>query len=270
MTGFFFADQSCAEHYFKKARYGEYATFLLGPKGYTMDQWGRNDGRIKDAIWKWWEGKSNCTGRAPTFTSRTHPREPEANVPSETDREEKEDAEAMKILRASFDGEEDTVDSVFEKMRGLLKVNRVVKEEVKEIKVPVSDLRFTQSKCSPHFRCVHRKLGDCPYRCPLRPIQDMTKDIVNGMDPSTQPWAVLTVVQLHGRLWSIDNRRLSAMKDAQKQIRETGGERVIWAKIRVFDFWPDEFQRFYKHLDHGAGPNDGKHIHVNRKRQRSP
>lgn len=210
------------------------------------------------------ESAQGFTRNAPTLQV---PRESEANVPSETDREEKEDAEAMKFIRAYFDGEEDTVDSVFEKIRGLLKVNRVVKEEIKEIKVPVGDLRFTQSSCSFYFRCLHRKFGDCPHGCPLRSTQDMTEDIVRGMDPSTQPWAVLTVVQLHGRLWSIDNRRLSAMKDAQKRIRETGGERVVWAKIRVFDFWPDEFQRFHKHLGHGAGPNDGKHIHVNRKRQ---
>lgn len=69
VTGFFLAEKSYAENYFKKLKCGEYATFLLGPKGYTMDQWGRNCGRIKDAIWTWRKRKSRCTGTAPWIWS---------------------------------------------------------------------------------------------------------------------------------------------------------------------------------------------------------
>ena len=82
---------------------------------------------------------------------------------------------------------------------------------------------------------------------------------LNG--PSKEDRAILDVVKMSGRLWSIDNRRLYAFVEAQRLLREHGSDRVIYTRIRVFT-WLPQFDRFINCMAYGEIPEGGKSIHV--------
>lgn len=88
---------------------------------------------------------------------------------------------------------------------------------------------------------------------------------MDGMDPSEKSWAVLDVIMKDGLLWTIDHRRLYAMKEAQKMIRARNQERTIFARIRVH-VWKPQFDRFLDRVSHRCRPGDGQEIFVKRQR----
>ena len=140
------------------------------------------------------------------------------------------------------------MESVFEK-----------KETV--MKVPATELRFTQRRCSFYFRCMHRRLSSECRHCPTRSVQDTAEEIVNGMDPSNKDWAMLDVVKQDGVLRFIDNRRLFAFQEAQRQLREKGQERTVWVRVRTYS-WHPQFNRFLKHMAYWDEPGGGEDIEV--------
>ena len=105
-------------------------------------------------------------------------------------------------------------------------------------------------------------------------MEDLTRRIVDDEHYLRRnEWCTLDVMVRKGVYFSIDNRRLLAMKQAQERL---GQQRVVNASIRAYH-WPEKFDIFLKneakeslaahakfadHLSHSLGPNDGKHIEV--------
>ena len=84
-------------------------------------------------------------------------------------------------------------------------------------RVPVDSLRYTQESCSSWFCCG-------------RPLEQTIDLFVNGAIPAEFPWCVLRVVRRNGLLLSMDNRRLYALREAQRQIRKSDPCRVLYAR----------------------------------------
>ena len=51
-------------------------------------------------------------------------------------------------------------------------------------------------------------------------VSEAVDEFVRGSDPAELPWCVLRVIRRAGLLLSVDNRRLYAMKEAQRKIQE--------------------------------------------------
>merc|ERR1712129_460542 len=109
-------------------------------------------------------------------------------------------------------------------------------------------LRYTQRGCSELFGCG-------------RPLRDAIDEFVRGSDPAELPWCVLSVIRRAGLLLSVDNRRLFAMQEAQRRIRELDPAKVLYARVKLYD-WLPVFDRFCVHLDHRCAASDGKNIHL--------
>lgn len=87
------------------------------------------------------------------------------------------------------------------------------------------------------------------------------KDIVNGMDPSERKWAELNVVLYKQKLRSLDNRRLSAMREAQERLRAAGSFRKVYARVHVQE-WTEEMTQFLRKFNNW----DGNQIYRKRRR----
>ena len=65
----------------------------------------------------------------------------------------------------------------------------------------------------------------------------------------------------NGLLFSLDNRRLWALKEAQKQIRINDSDKQIFAKAQLY-IWDPAFDVFLRHVDHSCSVADGVDIRV--------
>ncbi|CAE7655836.1 unnamed protein product [Symbiodinium sp. CCMP2592] len=254
VEGFFFSVLEDARHFFNRVKYGEWPAALIAG-GKQVEAWSYSRKNMFDSAWKWWS-EARATGSAVPESEESPPPCDAINLEADA-----EGIEMVKWIKASFNGEEDTVERVFEKMRREIQSN--IKQEEIILTVPVSEVLFTQKQCHPYFRCEcerRRMSYECQH-CPTRSVQRTAEEIVRGMDPSTEKWAMLEVVMYHGRFRSIDNRRLAAFRRAQELLREQGSERVVRTRIRVF-VWRDEFWRFWDHMDYRNDPDGGESIHI--------
>ena len=264
VSGFFFDQREEAQSFFSSVRFGEWPAALLGPDGKEIDHWHqRYSKNIARSVWKWWS-QSRAKGLLSLASTALQPelqdRDDKDCIKLEAD---VQGIDMVEFIKASFLGKEDTVESVFEKMRA--NIHATVKEEEVTMTVPVSELLYTQRKCSRFFRCMHRLLSNMCSRCCTRSVEDTAEEVVKGMDPSKEDWARLDVVRYRGRLRSIENRRLYAFRHAQEILREQGSERVVQARIRVF-VWKEQFDRFLQHMHYMDDPDGGGSIYVSRKR----
>eukprot|EP00415_Alexandrium_ostenfeldii_P001437 UN1437 len=116
------------------------------------------------------------------------------------------------------------------------------------VTVPVDALRFSQENCSAKFRCG-------------RLLPETIDAFVRGLDPRTQEWCVLNVIKRRGLLISNDNRRLYAMKEALRILREQDPAAMMWVRVRVY-VWAPAFDTHLDHLAHRCGATDGRRIRV--------
>lgn len=123
---------------------------------------------------------------------------------------------------------------------------KVKEETLDPLTLPVDALRFTQHGCSGKFKCG-------------RSVSETIKLFVQGLQPTTQSWCILDVIRRNGLLLSNANRRLYAMKEAQRQLRENDPAAVIWVHVRIHT-WVAAFDTFLQHCDHACTDADGKCI----------
>jgi len=108
--------------------------------------------------------------------------------------------------------------------------------------IPCHAVRYTQQECSARFSCG-------------RSLAATIDDIAAGRhNPLTSDFLSLNVVYLGDVPYSIDNRRLYCLKQAQ----ELMPWRQMFIKARVHNLW-DVLHRF---LDHFDTHTDGQWIHV--------
>ena len=175
VCGHFFDSCSNARTYFEQIKYGEWPAVLLGPDGREIDSWHCcYNNKLSCAVEEWWCKRTAACPAAPQVpasqTSRPNFRaHKDDGVGLDADAE---GIEMVEAIRASFNGVTDTVDSVFEKLRGSLHLRGEVKDEEVIIKVPVSELRFTQKACSSHFQCACWCPSNWCRSCPTRSLED--------------------------------------------------------------------------------------------------
>lgn len=113
----------------------------------------------------------------------------------------------------------------------------------------VDSLRFTQTGCSEVFQCG-------------RTLEQTACELAdNGTKDSLPDWCELRVVRRNGINWSCDNRRLWALKEAQRRLRESDPSATLQVETRLF-LWHAAFDVFMSHVDHGMSRCDGKSIKV--------
>ena len=157
------------------------------------------------------------------------------------------------LLGSAFnkDGEQIMSDEVFqhirEALRGESARNCVKEEQFEHIRVPVDSLRFTHNSCGATFRHCGRTL------------EETADKFVEGLDPCTAPWCELRVVRRNGLLLSLDNRRLWAMQEAQRRIRDQDPSKILWVRVKLF-MWDPAFDVFLEHLNHSCSGADGHQI----------
>ena len=71
-----------------------------------------------------------------------------------------------------------------------------------------------------------------------RRVSDAVQAFVQGLLPTTQEWCTLDVIRRNGLLLSNDNRRLHAMKEAQRQLRKQDPAAVLWVNVRIYTWEP--------------------------------
>ena len=113
-----------------------------------------------------------------------------------------------------------------------------------ECEIPVRELRYSQRTCGSHFRCGRR-------------CEDLVRDLhAQKVDARTSNFLVLDVIRKRDRrgrnvLWSLDNRRLWALKKFQQYAQ---GE--VKCRVRFQgDF--EALKRFERNFDTDC---DGRHI----------
>jgi len=196
------------------------------------------------------------SGQAPSSSASAMLQEREDSIRLLAD---PEDVEIGKAVNSR--GEDVPLETVFseiyEALQGELAQQSTVKHEDFELAtLPVDSLRYTQESCSPTFKCGRR-------------LVESIDAFVRGMDPSKQPWCILRVVRRNGLLLSVDNRRLHAMKEAQRILRERDPTVVVWARAKLYT-WTAALDAFLSHLDHRCLATDGQNIRVRAaKRHRS-
>ena len=149
--------------------------------------------------------------------------------------------------------EKGSVDRILIGMRKVLRGSmmqapEVLKQQFEAIRVPVDALRYTQKSCRAVFTDG-------------RPLKKMAHDIATGLEVPTSSWWVLRVMKRNGLLFSLDNRRLWALKEAQKQIRINDSDKQIFAKAQLY-IWDPAFDVFLRHVDHSCSVADGVDIRV--------
>lgn len=123
--------------------------------------------------------------------------------------------------------------------------------------VDVDSLRFTQSGCSEVFQCG-------------RTLEQTACELVdNGTKGSLPDWCELRVISRNGIYWSCDNRRLWALKEAQRRMRASDPSTNIQVNIKLF-YWHPAFDVFMAHVDHGMSRWDGESIKVRGQVRRRP
>ena len=109
-----------------------------------------------------------------------------------------DDVELGKVINCR--GEETTLETMFEELRGRFALQSDVKDEYFEtVRIPVDSLPYTQSSCASKFACG-------------RDVDQTAKEFVEGKDPTKCHWCVLRVVKRAGLLLSVDNLRLYAFR----------------------------------------------------------
>eukprot|EP00931_Biecheleriopsis_adriatica_P087302 TRINITY_DN61796_c0_g1_i1.p1 TRINITY_DN61796_c0_g1~~TRINITY_DN61796_c0_g1_i1.p1 ORF type:complete len:581 (+),score=107.92 TRINITY_DN61796_c0_g1_i1:42-1784(+) len=116
-------------------------------------------------------------------------------------------------------------------------------------RVAVDVLRYTQLGCSPAFLDG------------LKTLKQTAFEIAEGSASIDEEWCELRVMRKNGMLWSMDNRRLWALKEAQRLRRCQNPEAVIEVNIKLF-IWDPAFEVFWCHADHACTPQDGLSIKV--------
>lgn len=160
---------------------------------------------------------------------------------------DKDDVEIGEVINSR--GEDATLEAIFEELRGKLAIARttdVKDEDFETVRVPVDALRFTQWGCSDRFRCG-------------TPVSEAVDLFVKGSNPADLPWCMLRVIRRNGLLLSVDNRRLFAMKEAQRRIRELDPARALYVRVQIYT-WLPIFDKFLQHLDHTCATSHGQSI----------
>ena len=147
-------------------------------------------------------------------------------------------------------GEDVPLEAVLEGLRGEYRTHSddVKIEEYETVRVPVDSLRYTQATCSSRFRCG-------------KPVDETIREFAMGLDPTSVDWCMLSVIKRDGLLLSVDNRRLYALKEAQRVIREHDPTKVLYVRIKLYT-WMPIFDRFLYHLDHECFASDGRRISI--------
>eukprot|EP00930_Biecheleria_cincta_P054624 TRINITY_DN4092_c1_g3_i1.p1 TRINITY_DN4092_c1_g3~~TRINITY_DN4092_c1_g3_i1.p1 ORF type:complete len:631 (-),score=101.52 TRINITY_DN4092_c1_g3_i1:33-1925(-) len=130
----------------------------------------------------------------------------------------------------------------------------------KQAIVDIDSLRYTQKGCSEVFQCG-------------RTLEQAACELAeNGTKGPAPDWCELRVIRRNGVLWSCDNRRLWALKEAQRRIQESDPSQKLQVRIKLF-CWHPTFDIFMSHVDHRMSRQDGKCIkvrgQVGRSRRRS-
>ena len=108
--------------------------------------------------------------------------------------------------------------------------------------LPCRSLRYTQETCRARFSCG-------------RSLDETTNAIAAGqLNPLTADFLALDVVFLQGVPYSIDNRRLCCLKEAQRR----NPWRQIHVRAYVYNIW-EVLARFLAHFD---TTNDGRWIRI--------
>ena len=80
-------------------------------------------------------------------------------------------------------------------------------------------------------------------------LDETVQGCVSGaLDPMTADWCVLDVVKRNGIMWSADNRRLWALKEAQRQPRCTNPSAALQVRIRL-SIWELVFEKCFNNLE---------------------
>lgn len=201
VAGYFFSTVDAARTYFEKVKYGEWPAALLGADGKRLDHWHQcYTKKLEQAGWEWWKqaklarpGPSQSVLSSQPARDTTDPEDIKLEVDNEAVTPElprntidpngikleadNEGVAMVEVIKAFFNGEEDTVENVFERMRRLLQIEQTIKqEETSTIRVPVFELGYAQKTCSEVFRCRcsrGRKLSNECQQCPTDTVDDM-------------------------------------------------------------------------------------------------
>lgn len=127
-------------------------------------------------------------------------------------------------------------------------LSEVPREEARE--VPVDEILYTHDDVSSHF-----KDG--------RSIESTVEQLVSGkLDPLLTPFLWLDVVEFEGRLWSIRNRRLCALKSYQRHLRREGSAAEVLVRVFVIGVWQGSAAALYKFLESFSTQDRGQSVEV--------
>eukprot|EP00438_Fugacium_kawagutii_P036320 Skav220732 [mRNA] locus=scaffold2753:244342:251589:- [translate_table: standard] len=178
VTGYFFSTRETARAYFEKVKYGEWAATFLGADGKQLDRWHQcyiNNGpnKLEQAAREWYrqaKQQAKMAGRGPSQSvlSPQPPRDTAApeDIKAEADNRgvtsqpprskadpnnikleaDNEGVAMVEAIRAFFNGEEDTVENVFERMRRMVQIEQTIKQEASTIRVPVTARKESEAQ----------------------------------------------------------------------------------------------------------------------------